>query len=519
MSYSEDQLNSLKSTQPDVYHRTFRSEFTKSIDDLLREHEPPGRVVIRNNEGIRRAPTMGPPSGTVVNPSGTTGNFVDAYYEKGEELIPTRIWSRADQDFKLAATPWEQWWSILFKTKDSQCIPIIDSNDTVIGHHCVVIGPKIYAMGFDKSNEIRTTYSFDERFAAWDLLIANGDAEEAQGYRRVFTERYRIFEVQVGIDGFITSGKELANNNGHAVEPDIDPFDLLTIGRGVIKVAGGLAKKVGAKTVTTIVRREAVKRVARSAAAAEIKLIEGYDARMGIPAEHFTHMAAAAKETQVIAIFRANKAVAIPLIRKGAHGKPMWAKFKSSPQTGVLTASNDAERLICYRNGAYVVHADTVASKQAVRIVGDKKEYIKIGDDWKIEEGQVFMKDGKPIVGDYDLLGVAPAKSPGSNVSSVPDDVANGDWNGPWVKKYAKAVNDKLGEERVLHGAQDGYGGKPEYAGLTDDTAYAIFPNGKVHIMEGRTQQEAFYEAIGRKAKSKDPAPVGESGWKPRIVK
>ncbi len=64
------------------------------------------------------------------------------------------------------------------------------------------------------------------------------------------------------------------------------------------------------------------------------------------------------------------------------------------------------------------------------------------------------MKDGKPIVGDYDLLGVAPAKSPGSNVSSVPDDVVNGDWNGPWVKKYAKAVNSRLDEPRVLHGAR-----------------------------------------------------------------
>ncbi len=149
--------------------------------------------------------------------------------------------------------------------------------------------------------------------------------------------------MQVGIDGFVTSGKELANNNGHADKPDIDPIDLITIGKDIIKIVGGLAKKVGAKAVTSIARRSAAKRAAL-AAASEIKLTRGYDSRMGIPKEHFEHMAAAAKETQVIAIFRANKAVAIPLIRKGAHGKPMWAKFKSNPQTGVLTASNDAER-------------------------------------------------------------------------------------------------------------------------------------------------------------------------------
>ena len=43
---------------------------------------------------------------------------------------------------------------------------------------------------------------------------------------------------------------------------------------------------------------------------------------------------------------------------------------------------------------------------------------------WDVKQGQVLAPDGKPIVGDYDLLGVAPVKSPGSNVSLVPDDVA-----------------------------------------------------------------------------------------------
>ncbi len=242
-------------------------------------------------------------------------------------------------------------------------------------------------MNFNNSTDIRTTYSFEERFAAWNLLIANGDAEESQGYRRVFTERYRIFEVQVGIDGFVTSGKELANNNGYADKPDIDPIDLITIGRDIVKIVGGLAKKVGAKAVTSIVRRSAAKRAAR-AAATEIKLTRGYDSRMGIPKEHFEHMAAAAKETQVIAIFRANKAVAIPLIRKGAHGKPMWAKFKSNPQTGVLTASNDAERLTCYNNGAYVVHADTLASKQAVRVVGERKSTLRLVMTGRLKKGK-----------------------------------------------------------------------------------------------------------------------------------
>jgi hypothetical protein len=127
---------------------------------------------------------------------------------------------------------------------------------------------------------------------------------------------------------------------------------------------------------------------------------------------------------------------------------------------------------------------------------------------WDVRPGQVLAPDGKPIVGDYDLLGVAPIKSPGSNVNLVPDDLAYGDWNGPWTKKYTEAVNRKgrLDEPRVLHGAQDGYGGNPKYGGLTDDTAYAVFPDGRTYIMEGRKAQQDFYDALGRKT-AIDPHP------------
>lgn len=124
---------------------------------------------------------------------------------------------------------------------------------------------------------------------------------------------------------------------------------------------------------------------------------------------------------------------------------------------------------------------------------------------WKVEKGQVIdpvIK--KPVVGDYDLLGVAPLKSPGSSVAGVPDDVAGGNWTGPWVEKYQEAANLRFigkggNPPRVLHGAQDQYQGIAKYQGLTDDTAYAVFPDGRVVMLEGRQQQQAFYDAIGRK--------------------
>jgi hypothetical protein len=139
-------------------------------------------------------------------------------------------------------------------------------------------------------------------------------------------------------------------------------------------------------------------------------------------------------------------------------------------------------------------------------------------DQWTLAPGQVVMKDGKPIVGDYDLLGAAPVNSPGSSVALVPENVAYGDWNGPVVKRYAKAVNDKLGKEpMVLHGAQDQYGGVEKYMGLTNDTAYAIFPDGKVFLMHGKAEQQAFYDALGRVPKSPG-APVGVPGWTPTVI-
>src|SRR5262249_17489560 len=146
-------------------------------------------------------------------------------------------------------------------------------------------------------------------------------------------------------------------------------------------------------------------------------------------------------------------------------------------------------------NRHFVVGADG----KAYRIVDGKKEVMEVKSPfWTVKEGQVLAPDGKPVVGDYDLLGVAPIHSTGSNVTLVPEDVVYGDWTGPAVEKYKAAVNARLEKPRVLHGAQDGYGGDPKYMGLTDDTAYAVFPDGRTYVMEGRKAQETFYEALGR---------------------
>jgi hypothetical protein len=132
---------------------------------------------------------------------------------------------------------------------------------------------------------------------------------------------------------------------------------------------------------------------------------------------------------------------------------------------------------------------------------------------WTVEQGQVIKPDGVPVVGDYDLLGFLPNESPGRNMTVVPKDHTvgdlKGDWTGPDVKRYQDAVNSKFDQPRVLHGAQDGFQ-HPQFGGLTNDTAYAVYGDGSAVILEGREGQQALYDAYRRQtAMGSHPQPAG----------
>ena len=127
-----------------------------------------------------------------------------------------------------------------------------------------------------------------------------------------------------------------------------------------------------------------------------------------------------------------------------------------------------------------------------------------------------------PIVGDYDLLGFLPNESPGRSIARVPDghvvDDVKGDWSGPDVERYQKALNAKFDKPgpRVLHGTQDQFQ-HSKFGGFTDDTAYAVYGDGSVVIMDGRKAQESFYEAYRRQTAMGNyprPAPARRSSMR-----
>ncbi len=250
-----------------------------------------------------------------------------AYYTDGKTLTPTRIWARDGQNFADYATPWERKWSSLLNNRYDTFQPIVNEFDTLVGHYGRITSEKIL------SNQLPdgySSYNFVSLYDNFDLMVGNEQAEAGLGYRRaLFTFAY--YTVQTSIEGDIVSGVYSGpTNNGQATPVDISPIDLAANAR-LIFSALTIIQRIGSRAMQTIARKIAAKRI-ETALTKRFQLKFGYDPRMGIPSEHLDAMIAACKETEVIAMFRANKSAAIPLIRQGAHGKPMWAKFSTSPK-------------------------------------------------------------------------------------------------------------------------------------------------------------------------------------------
>ncbi|HVK15167.1 MAG TPA: hypothetical protein VM597_40885 [Gemmataceae bacterium] len=461
--------------------------------------------VNREMRARRTPPAPGPRQPAV---SGPGPRSYSAYRWVAGRLVQDSIteWPAA-ADFTKAATPWEMKRSRLIRNVAERFEPVVLQLQGQLEELALVVAHR----GWVNSRRLIAPSGVPHDAPGVPIFVTEDDRESMvpPGWTIIgYSDRSN--EVLTTVDGQVLAF--LASRTRGVEAMDVSPLDLILAARLVV----GLGVAAMSRTVQVLARKEAAQvarttfagptrqlaaAVTTSAEAAGpsfggLKLGVGYDARMGIPAEHLPKMVEAAKATNVVAVFRANKANAIELIRKGAHGKPMWAKFKSDPDTGVLTAKSWPEAATVHMNGFYTVAEN---GKTMVRMVNGVRKEAPLPKDpfWPVKPGQVIHPDGKPVVGDYDLLGVIPIEAPGRNIVLVPRDPFKGDWIGPDVAKYKDAVNNLLDKPRVLHGAQDGFH-NPIFGGFTDDVAYAVFPNGNTLVISGKMEQKAFYDAVGR---------------------
>ncbi len=439
-------------------------------------------------------------------------NVQEAYYTDGAGLIPTLVWQREGQDFSLHATPWEKWWSTLLRNRYDTFKPIVNALDTVVGHIASISSEKIlsnqHPAGF-------TSHDFTSLYLNYDLVVGNS-AEATQGYRRaLFT--FAIYKIQTGIDGDIVSGEyERPTNNGQAVEPDFSPTDLAAPFQAMFSAATVLMK-IGSRGILTLARRKAVKRIGATLFGNKVKTV-GVDAamasrglrfatweeRMGIPRKHFDAMVQAAKEEKGIAVLRANKKAAIQLIERGAVGKPKSLSipgFKSRESTGVLTATTPEQIELVRQNRHWIL--EVKPGQKPLMRMGDQYKELPRAPYWKMENGQVLSDAGHPVVGDYDGVAFLANESPGRLLVPVPKNPVSGDWMSYDWKRFMNNVNSKLDQPRVLHGGSGSYpdlknGGN--FGGFTDDLAYAVFEDGRVIYLQGKAQQQSFFEAFSHES-------------------
>jgi hypothetical protein len=456
-------------------------------------------------QGLVRAP-----EGWIAVPNATVRHKAIRYAQGGLHWF--EMFEKTDQNFEKYATPWERQYSNLIYPYNRGFTPIVDESWHITGHYGTAHNYTRAAL-IAPSGLQSPIGDINEALQNGVLLFVGDGGHPPSGWAKAPGLAGGVDAgVVTGIDGEVLE-QVSSSLNGGVESVDFSPLDILLAlklladlgAAGVSKLTRSLVLKETANRETRILLRGPTAAIAKrveerfakrmaSKLAMRLKLGRGYDPLMGIPEEHLNAMIEAAKETNVIAIFRANKKEAIPLIRKGAVPKAKYFTFKSSPQTGVLTATEPSHVITAYQHGYFVMEADGVAR----RVFNGAKQELHIADRfWTLEKNQVIAPNGKPVVGDYDLLGVLPNESPGRNIVGVPNDPLKGDWIGPDVQKYADALNKKLDQPRVLHGAQDGFHHN-EYGGFTNDTAYAVYGDGSTYVMKGRADQEAFFKAYGR---------------------
>ena len=418
-----------------------------------------------------------------------------AYQLATPGLYKTHIVEKPDQDFRSYATPFELRYSTLLSKR--RFIPVVEGY-TVVGHF----------------GTVRRSHVFmPNNHAPWGvnqlleegvpLFIAQENPDEMVW--NSLGSPYVSETVLTGVDGEVVAGFGFHDHQA-LEESDFWLLDAIFLGKGVagvgLKLAGHMVKSLMRKGSSRSAKylfagptrklgEEAVERIGKKAAASR----SAYDPRTGMTEKHFRAFQDSAAATQRIAIVRNTNREGIRLIEAGCPGKPMQLKFHTSPRTGVVTAENADEIKIAYEHGYFVVDADGVARRKVMQGAQEVVEDVRLtGAFWQVEKGQVIeAATRKPVVGDYDLMGVIDPEQAGQNLALVWTEKGGfkEDVSSPIVEQFKQAVNAKMDRPRVLHGAQD------QYAGFRGG-ATAFFPDGKVVYLPDEAAVKAFYDGLGR---------------------
>ncbi|QDV32711.1 anthrax toxin-like adenylyl cyclase domain-containing protein [Tautonia plasticadhaerens] len=246
---------------------------------------------------------------------------------------------------------------------------------------------------------------------------------------------------------------------------------------------------VGVAVFAALVLRGAKKGMprARAAAASAAKHLGG------MTASHSRVFQRVAQETGRIIAVRNTNPLSTRWIERGFPPKPMQIKIKTSKKTGVVTAQGD-EIAEARKAGYFVVDADGVP-----RNANGTRMDFNTPPDWPLEPGQVIHPmQKKPLVGDYDLLGVIDPQAPGRNlVVAASEGQILDDWSSPAVRDVANRVNAMLDQPRVMHGAHDGYrGARPDFSDAGGSTVF--LPDGSIRNLDTAEDVADFYKELGR---------------------
>lgn len=318
------------------------------------------------------------------------------------------------------------------------------------------------------------------------------------------------FRVITGVDGRVV---RVLGTEGVGLESAEWWQDAVMVGVGLTslaaarggKVVQALVRRAGYKAGETAFKGAATDAVLKEAAAAMASVGKReavYTAESGMTRGHFEVFRAVAQKegNHAVISVRLGKPAAIPYIEAGCPGKPPALKFKSNPKTGLLTATEAGHITEAHRHGYFVVDEALVA-KRIVRGPDGREQVEELAlhnPFWRLEKGQVIdPRLRKPVVGDYDLMGVIDLRSPGRNMMLVGSNAkAVQNPISPEVKRVMNAVNERMDQNRVLHAAQD------QFLDLKDGGFQGgvinFYGDGTVEILRTQSEVEVFYRRIGR---------------------